>query len=779
MKKWRAVMLLYIVPAVLLGSCGGEDARQPEEIAGEQSREETGGVVSEAPEDSASDALFTWELLEQDSWRDNTLDDYTAILHLPLAPQRLEDELGGIWEYALGDTCGAVYKRHLLETDSWEEWKIVTEQGEESSSRLAFREGSGDQISGIGGVVGSDRFMMLEARAEGDTDTGRRYRFFETDRDLRILRTVELEFLPGDGGEIPGRVMADKAGNIHFTTVAHSSYDREGALAETGNYYYVTDSDGTLLARYDYTGRAGWLVALYDGRVGLCTRTVDGDGAGTRSRLELADPQTGEMKTLVDLDRNAAKELLGGAYYTLWDEKTLLYADNRGLHFADLSGNPTGDAYIWGNHGISFGALEDVRIGENGEVSLIYSDSRREGNLLLLKPTWEKEEIVQVVLAVSSYMRDVYYPAVVEFNKRYPACHIALKTDYDKTRLLTELTAGKGPVLVDTMLTGFEGNEKLWASLEGLFAGEEWEDILIPQAMDMGRINETLYGVVSNFEIETVVIGEDAPTDWDYESFLSGIEEDASIEAICNLQSHAWYFMYHFLINGVEDSYFLDRENGRASFDSDRFRRALGLGMAYCDIDKYVESGMEGLEDKVFCNTVRITRPELIDLYRICYGEDANYIGYPTGDGSTHYIGSNCVLAVRKTATEEEKMIAGAFLRILLSRECQLEGVRDPNFWLSVRRDVLEEQIGQVDERSMPTVYGFDQITLGDDYDREYDARLLEELLENARPKKSFPGELNVIFAEEMEAYMEGTITEDLLIERLAGRVNLYLAEQE
>ena len=114
------------------------------------------------------------------------------------------------------------------------------------------------------------RVVMLEARAEGDTDTGRRYRFFETDRDLRILRTVELEFLPGDGGEIPDRVMADKAGNIHFTTVAHSSYDREGASAETGNYYYVTDSDGTLLARYDYTGRAGWLVALYDGRVGLC-----------------------------------------------------------------------------------------------------------------------------------------------------------------------------------------------------------------------------------------------------------------------------------------------------------------------------------------------------------------------------------------------------------------------------------------------------------------------------------------------------------------------------
>ena len=107
----------------------------------------------------------------------------------------------------------------------------------------------------------------------------------------------------------------------------------------------------------------------------------------------------------------------------------------------------------------------------------------------------------------------------------------------------------------------------------------------------------------------------------------------------------------------------------------------------------------------------------------------------------------------------------------------QLEGAKDSSFWLSVRRDVLEEQIGQVNESSMPITYGFDQIILGDDYDREYDARLLDKLLENARPRRYFPRELNNILMEEMEEYIAGVITEEALIERLTKRVELYLAE--
>lgn len=78
----------------------------------------------------------------------------------------------------------------------------------------------------------------------------------------------------------------------------------------------------------------------------------------------------------------------------------------------------------------------------------------------------------------------------------------------------------------------------------------------------------------------------------------------------------------------------------------------------------------------------------------------------------------------------------------------------------------------------MLTIYGFTQIPLGEDYDREYDARFLYELLEKARPRKYFPKDLNTILIEEVYAYTDGTITEEELIERLTRRVELYLAEQ-
>lgn len=771
---------LCIFLAAFLCSCSGENPDNQENVV-EGQNASTESVDSGREEMIPSvDDLFSGELLlEEEAWRDNTLDDYTAVMHLPLRPQQPEGELGGGRQIALGSSCGAVFKKHLLGSaaDSWDELKIVACQGEENSVRLAFHKDTHNQAWGMGSIVGSDHFMMLDYIVS--EDTGAQYHFFEIDEEQQIVRTIPVDFLVGDGHETPSSIMVDKSGNIHFTT-GYMGSEPENDQNKARNYYMIANSDGALLAKYDYTGVTMRLVSLYDGRVALWSQPVDAEGRRTGSRLEYADAETGEVVLLAEFGKDAPKALWeeNYCYYTLWDEKTLLYVDNRGLHFADLSGNVTGDAYIWSSHGIRFSQMEEIQIQEDGRINLIYSDYNREDNLLCLKPTQERVEIQEIVFAVAPYMRDVYYSSVVEFNKKYPAYHIEMKTDYDETALLTELIAGKGPVLIDTGITGFESHKKLWTPLEGLFAGGEWEDVLIPKAMELGEIDGTLYGVVSSFGLNTVVIAENEPTDWNYESFLDSIEGNPSIEAIYNGQNGAWSFMAAFLIHGAEDNYLLDVESGATYFDSDRFRRALRLAMTYCNENDRIESGTPLLEGKVFCNTINITRPELIDLYRICYGEDANYIGYPARNGSAHYIYGNDPLAIRATASDEEKRVAGAFLRMLLSQEGQLEGTKDSNFWLSVRRDVLEEQINQVNENSMPHTYGFDQIILGDDYDREYDARLLDELLEKAQPQKYFPRELNAILMKELEEYIAGTITEDVLIERLTKRVGLYLAEQ-
>ncbi|MDE5588499.1 MAG: hypothetical protein K2J60_05065, partial [Acetatifactor sp.] len=191
-----------------------------------------------------------------------------------------------------------------------------------------------------------------------------------------------------------------------------------------------------------------------------------------------------------------------------------------------------------------------------------------------------------------------------------------------------------------------------------------------------------------------------------------------------------------------------------------------------------VEPGRTVLTGKVLCNELDIYKPEHLALYRICYGEDINYIGYPTKSGSAHYIRNDFPLAVRKTASKEDKEIACAFIEMCLSYEVQSKAKRDSNFRLSVRKDVLEEQINAMNKGTSVRISGFEQAVIGDDLNIELDGKTLYDLIDKAKPKRYFPVELRNILSEELEAYFADDITEDMLIEHLESRVGLYLGER-
>ena len=103
-----------------------------------------------------------------------------------------------------------------------------------------------------------------------------------------------------------------------------------------------------------------------------------------------------------------------------------------------------------------------------------------------------------------------------------------------------------------------------------------------------------------------------------------------------------------------------------------------------------------------------------------------------------------------KISTKEEKEAACAFLSMFLSHDVLLEAAKDDNYHLSVRKDVLEEQINRVNENTNVYVSGFDQFRVGDLLNKELDAQKLYELLEAARPEKYFPKELRNILSEEI-----------------------------
>lgn len=65
--------------------------------------------------------------------------------------------------------------------------------------------------------------------------------------------------------------------------------------------------------------------------------------------------------------------------------------------------------------------------------------------------------------------------------------------------------------------------------------------------------------------------------------------------------------------------------------------------------------------------------------------------------------------------------------------------------------------------------------------DSELDKAILYGLLEKAEWEReaSAPRELSNIYREELDGYLSGDVTEDMLIEHLENRIGLYLLEQK
>lgn len=709
------------------------------------------------------------------SQKDNSLDAYSAINNMLIETENPKGALAGGECYAvLGNTEAACYRGYYFENreENRHEFSFVTNQGETDSVRT-----DGDyQYSCVGSVLGTDHYIVYRTKADEAAENKYIYCLCEIDRELQVYKELQIDFLKRteEESEWVKELMTDTNGYIHMITQMAENKGEYRIITGDRWRYCVISPEGEVKAEYSGQGLSSCrFVPLYDGRVALTAEK----GEKNSYSLQCMDLETGKMVTLAEPEKSFSRDYYS---YTLWDEYTLLYADSDGIYRSDLNGDNSELLYQWMNHGMIVSDVPAMQQVEDG-INLIYK-SERGFSYLCLKPTTEEVEIREITMAVLPFMKSVYKSAAVEFNRKYPTCHITIKDNYDKDALLTELIAGEGPVLIDTTLTGFENQEKLWEPLDEMFEQLGITEELITAAMEQGKINGTLYGVVTNFSLETVVTGNRELQHWDYDDFFRYVEENPNLEAVVNniyQEDDYLRFIYRFLWHGLEDNYLLDTEGSTTNFDSDGFRSALRIAKDLTERENFVYPGETLLEGKVLCNMVSIEKPEQLALYRLNYGEDINYVGYPCKEGSGHFINSREPLAIRKTATKEEKELAYAFLSILLSRDCQLDASKQINFAFSVRKDVLEEQLDSVDENSMPYAGGLEQITLGDGVNNALDKKTMYALLEDARPEKGIPGELSDILAEEMISYIAGDISEDMLIDHLENRVGLYLEERQ
>ena len=777
MKKVLSCMLLTGMLAVQICGCGAGKKEASDDPNAAQGTEAPGsnaeGTQGAAGMDSQGLSVSAGGILDPSAvsalaGKDNSLDIYSAAARVPLQTEKPENAMEGGRGSCLAASGVWHFQKHLFGSpaESWDELVFVTAEGKADSERIPLE----DQLWAIGPAAGTDHYVTLgeEARENGE---GTRCVLMERDENAEKLREFPLDFMEGDISEVEESLLGfavDKSGAAHLIR-----------NSEEGIQYLLVSQEGDILAECTPAGGSYMrkLVALYDGRVALLS-VADGNGGGVT--LEHMDAETGSLVKLAAWEGSEEAPW----YVALLDEETLLYADKEGIYRSGLSGKNSEILYRWSNHGILAHEVSAMQADGEGRIALIYRDSQND-NYLCLEPTTEEVTVCEITMGVRPGVTESYRWAVSEFNKRYPICHIELvEYGYQDTTLLTQLTAGKGPVLIDTSMVNFEDLEELWEPLDIVMEQLGVMEGLQPAALELGRIGGTLYGMARDFGLSTVIALDPDLKDWDYDTFFRRVQDRPELEAVCNYYNFdggGFNHLIGLLNHGLEDSYYLvsDEETGTMSFDSDRFRRFLEMAEKYFTGEEDVLVGSSLMEGRALCNTVYIGRPGHIAACRIAFGEDAYYVGYPTGDGAAHFKEASSMLSIRRSATKEEKEAAAAFIALCLSYEGQSQAAKESNFRLSVRGDVLEEQIAAMGkEQGHIFDSDLDDVRLSSDLDIERDRETLLDMIDQARPVREIPDELQDIIYEELTAYFAGGITEDMLIDHLESRVGLYLGER-
>lgn len=702
------------------------------------------------------------------AWNDNTTDDYQAVMKQPLKKIKVEGDLSGAGAVFVCENGCARQGMHTFSSykEDWSGANGITADGREYEIKIMVDpERVGRQIDLLAPISGRDGYVASFSE-RGANGKQIKYWFYVLDANYQVIRSVQANM--AEGRQID-RLLGDGEGNFHVICEDKSK-----------KAYAVISPEGEVLFEKEVTAVVSELRAFGGGRV-LLEETENGQQAAVIRQGE-ANLGTGTFSELpVFQDETIKKKMAEYVYFVMpIDEWRLVWCAKEGILSYDSTSKELKTLYRWSNHGIVPNWVNDLTITNEGSIEMLYVDENEDGlSYLKLEPTKEKKEIKSITFAVRPGNKEKFEQAAAFFQKKYPDYVIVVKDDYDETNLLTQLGAGDGPVLVDTSLTGFEELEKLWQPLDGFLEQAGLLDEIIPETLELGKIGGVTYGIVRDFQIQTLLIRDSGPRDWDYGGFLQALEDfDGATLTNRYVQSSAdlRYRYFDILKNGYEDNYYFSANSGKTIFGTAEFERVVSLSKKALRCPP-AEEGKALREGEVLCECGWV--PSIMTAFKLRRRLEANgerAIGYPTKNGARHRLEAISPIAIRNTATQEDKQIAYTFLKVYLSKEA----METHDIFLPVRKDVLEDLFmeyqetveneklrGEYNPNSMPEI------------DWEKDVEFLYGLIRNSIAQRSFPTGLEQIFDEEFDDYLEGRIDGNALSNHVEKRVNLYLMEQK
>ncbi len=401
------------------------------------------------------------------------------------------------------------------------------------------------------------------------------------------------------------------------------------------------------------------------------------------------------------------------------------------------------------------------------------------------------------------------YTAMVEFNKTNPYYEVVIQ-HYDwqtgQGVLEMELATGKGPDLFDMEMVYANklAEKELIEDLSTYLSdgqGLEREDV-VESVLRCNTIDGVLTCVPARFYLEIMLgkkplIGD--KSSWTVDEFLSCVEENEGMQIGNGIRwfreselDNQYSIIETVLHADVE--YFVDKEKNLARFDNEEFRKLLEFAKRY-EADSFDYNTNKDFwlqvkdEELLLCqNCIDSVEDYMLSLSVL--GQEAQYIGYPTYDGSVCYGISNYV-SCGMNPNSQVKDGAWAFIEFLV--QYRFEEVRYEHGLFSEKRgletqftEAMEKEYTKVPEGEEPVElskwnigYGNGQVIAEAYAATQEDIDALKALIEGASyVYNAGSNSIYAIVQAEVSVYLSGDKTVDETINIIQNRVQLYLDEQ-
>lgn len=340
--------------------------------------------------------------------------------------------------------------------------------------------------------------------------------------------------------------------------------------------------------------------------------------------------------------------------------------------------------------------------------------------------------------------------------------------DY-RNRIFAELTAGRGPEIMwlsreDMVLLAEKG---VLCDLSDMIP-EDIKEKMIPAALEIGMVDGKLVGFTPLVEFDTLITADKtwAENSWSISDLMKLAESKEDLEALASgwnsIMDPATLLLWVFLTD-MEDSPFLDLEQGVSHFDSREFIQLLELcekfgrhGEASTDKDECILMLRQG---KIAASRVTFYDPIGFAAIMTDYGGDCHVAGFPTNSGSGNYMRPYSFGYLAVNANAEHKEEIAEFFAYLLDYDYQFN-----TMGCSVRLDVI---------RNFDNKYSHS-------YTKPDGGSWLNEFLdflENCEPEPVTPEQIINIVREEALAYFNGDKSAEDAANIIHNRVQLYLDE--